>query len=114
MSFYSHLSASPIRFKKSITYPIILSTLAPNHFLPGDGIPVCSGHGAVFFCAESTSKLKGGLEEWQSHMEPGPAGQRRITKAAASPPPLLLLSHGVIKAASLNLFVVFCLLVLFL
>lgn len=87
MSFYSHPSASPIRSRKATHQLIILSTLAPNHFLPGDGTPVCSGHGTVFFCEESPSKLKGGLEEWQSHMDSGPSGQMRVIKAAS-------LSHG--------------------
>lgn len=87
MSFYSHPSASPIRSRKATHQLIILSTLAPNHFLPGDGTPVCSGHGTVFFCEESPSKLKGGLEEWQSHMDSGPSGQMRAIKAASP-------SHG--------------------
>lgn len=65
---------------------IILSTLAPNHFLSGDGPPICSGHGAVFFCSERPSKLRG-MEGWQSHMEQGPLGQMKVIKAASP-------SHG--------------------
>ena len=65
---------------------VILSTLAPNHFLCGDGNPVCSGHGTVFFCTETPSKLRG-MEGWQSHMEHGPLGQMEVMKAASP-------SHG--------------------
>lgn len=68
---FFHFSASPIRSSSFIH----LSTLVSNHFLPGDGTPVCGGHGAVFFCAERPSKLSGGLEESQSQTEPTPSGQ---------------------------------------
>jgi len=77
---------------------VILSTLAPDHLLSGDGSPVCSGHGTVFFCTETPSKLRG-MEGWQSHMEQGPLGQMEVMKAASP-------SHGVIKAASMNLFLI--------
>ena len=65
---------------------VILSTLAPNHFLSGDGTRVCSGHVVVFFCTETPSKLRG-MEEWQSHVEQGPLGQMKVIKPASP-------SHG--------------------
>lgn len=51
-----------------------LSTLAPNHFLLGDGTPACSQHRAVFLCAGRSSELSEGQEESQSLMETGPSG----------------------------------------
>lgn len=78
---FSHPSASPIRSSSSI-HLNIPSTLAPNPFLPGDGTSICSGHGAVFCCAERPSQLNGGLEKQQSLLDSGPLGQMEVVKAA--------------------------------
>ena len=83
MSFFL---ISLLRSRNFTNRLVILSTLAPNHFLCGDGNPVCSGHGTVFFCTETPSKLRG-MEGWQSHMEQGPLGQMEVMKAASP-------SHG--------------------